>query len=205
MAEIKVLNKMFEESGVFKIDIPLTSEGINVPVVHQVVKAILAGRRQGTACTKSRAQVRGGGIKPYKQKGTGRARQGSIRSPLLVGGGVAFGPTPRDYSQKVNKKVMKKALLSVLIDKHQAGKLTVIDEVASTGKTKDLFKKLETRGLLSTYIIVGNKDSLALRAVKNIATASGAHVDGFSVYDAIKYENLIVERSALEALINRVV
>src|SRR5690554_7577121 len=102
MAEITLLNSKFEKSGSVETNVSLDAEVISAPAVHQVVKATLAGRRQGTASTKNRSQVRGGGAKPFKQKGTGRARQGSSRSPLMVGGGTVFGPTPRDYSQKVN-------------------------------------------------------------------------------------------------------
>ena len=119
--------------------------------VHQVVKATLASRRQGNACTKNRAAVSGGGAKPFKQKGTGRARQGSSRSPLMVGGGTVFGPTPRDYTQKVNKKMMKKAIQSILADKLQAGKLTVVDSLESTGKTKEMFASLNERNLTSRF------------------------------------------------------
>jgi large subunit ribosomal protein L4 len=102
MTDITVLNDKFEKSGALNTNVDLSADKINVPAVHQIVKATLAGRRQGNACTKNRAMVSGGGAKPFKQKGTGRARQGSIRSPLMVGGGTAFGPTPRDFTQKIN-------------------------------------------------------------------------------------------------------
>src|SRR5690606_2381728 len=136
MADINVLNSKFEASGKISTNVSLTAEDINVPVVHQMVKATLAGRRQGNAKTKTRAFVSGGGKKPFKQKGTGRARQGSTRSPLMVGGAVVFGPQPRDYTQKVNKKMALKAVQSVLADKLQAGKLTVVEKIESDGKTK---------------------------------------------------------------------
>src|SRR5690606_13264736 len=142
MTDITVLNSKFEKSGSLKAEVDFSAEAINEAVVHQVVKATLAGRRQGTACTKNKALVSGGGKKPFKQKGTGNARQGSTRSPLMPGGGTVFGPTPRDYSQKVNKKVMLLAISSVLADKFQAGKLHVVDKLEATGKTKDMFKAL---------------------------------------------------------------
>ncbi|PJB54118.1 MAG: 50S ribosomal protein L4, partial [Bdellovibrio sp. CG_4_9_14_3_um_filter_39_7] len=145
MAEINVLNKKFESSGKLNTEVDLSADVINVPVVHQVVKALLASRRQGNACTKTKGFVSGGGMKPYKQKGTGRARQGSSRSPLFVGGGTAFGPQPRSYEQKVNKKVANLAIQSVIADKLQAGKLTVVETVESTGKTKDIFKTLNSK------------------------------------------------------------
>lgn len=205
MTDITVLNKKFESSGKLKTEISLTPEDINTPAVHQVVKAILAGRRQGTACTKNKALVSGGGIKPFKQKGTGRARQGSSRSPLMVGGGTVFGPTPRSFEQKVNKKMMNKAIQSVLADKLQAGKLTVVEKIESDGKTKKMFELLDGKGLLPALVVTSGKDSLALRASKNLEKAKAMSVEGFSVYEAVKFENLIIEKEALEALFKRLV
>jgi large subunit ribosomal protein L4 len=105
MSEITVLNSKLESIGKESFGVELGLEVIKVPAVHQVVKAILANRRQGTHCVKTRSTISGGGSKPFKQKGTGRARQGSSRSPVMTGGAVAFGPSPRDYSQKINKKI----------------------------------------------------------------------------------------------------
>lgn len=203
MSEIAVLNSKFEKSGSLKTSVSLDADRINENVVHQVVKAILANRRQGTASTKNRSAVRGGGAKPFKQKGTGRARQGSSRSPLLVGGGTIFGPTPRDYSQKINKRVMNNAIRSVLADKFQAGKLTVVESFETTGKTKEMFQTLNERNLLPALVIVSDKESLALRATRNIARAKASWVGGFSVYEAVKFENLVIEKQALESLLER--
>lgn len=205
MSEITVLNTKFENSGNMSTNIELTPENINVPVVHQVVKATLAGRRQGNASTKNRSEVKGGGKKPFKQKGTGRARQGSSRSPLLVGGGTMFGPKPRDYSQKVNKRVMNKAIHSVIADKLQAGKLTVLEKIESNGKTKEMHSLLSGKGLLPALVVTKDKDSQALRAVRNLQYGKGLAVEGFSVYEAVKYENLVIEKEALESLLNRLV
>lgn len=203
MADINVLNSKFEKSGSMKTDVSLTPEDINVPVVHQVVKATLAGRRQGNAQTKTRGFVSGGGAKPFKQKGTGRARQGSIRSSLMVGGGTAHGPNKRDYTQKVNKKMANKAVQAVLADKLQAGKLTVVDKLDSNGKTKELYTLLNGKGLLPALVVTDSKDSLAIRAAKNLQWGKGMAVEGFSVYEAVKYENLVIEKEALEKLLNR--
>ncbi|OUR93767.1 50S ribosomal protein L4 [Halobacteriovorax marinus] len=203
MTDITVLNAKFETSGKLSTNVALTSEDINVPVVHQVVKATLAGRRQGNACTKNRSQVRGGGAKPFKQKGTGRARQGTSRSPLMVGGGTVFGPTPRSYDQKLNKKVAAKAIQSVLADKLQAGKLTVVDTIESNGKTKELYSLLTSKGLLPALIVTDKKDSLALRAAKNLQYGKGLAAEGFSVYEAVKFENLVIEKAALEAILGK--
>jgi large subunit ribosomal protein L4 len=192
MTELSVLNTKFEKSGSVKANLDFSVEAINGTVVHQVVKATLAGRRQGTAMTKTKALVSGGGKKPFKQKGTGNARQGSTRSPLMPGGGTVFGPQPRDYTQKVNKKTMLVAISSVLADKHQAGKLHIVEKLDSTGKTKDMFKILTSNEKVS-------------RAVGNLERAKYAPVDGFSVYEAIKFENLIIEKAAFEKLISRLV
>ncbi len=205
MSDITVLNSKFEKSGSLKSDLDLGPESINAPVVHQVVKATLAGRRQGNACTKSRALVSGGGKKPFKQKGTGRARQGSNRSSLMVGGGTMFGPTPRSFEQKINKKMSIVAIKSILADKLQAGKLTVVDSLESNGKTKDMFKALNDRNLLPALVITNDKTSKALLATRNIRTAKASAVEGFSVYEAVKFENLVIEKAALEKLLNRLV
>lgn len=205
MTEIAVLNTKFEKSGSLKANIDLSAEKINVTVVHQVVKATLAGRRQGTAMTKTKAFVSGGGKKPFKQKGTGNARQGSTRSPLMPGGGTVFGPVPRDYTQKVNKKTTLNAITSVLADKLQAGKLHIVEKIEATGKTKDMFKALNSRKLLPALVITSELNEKVLNSVSNLERAKYAPVDGFSVYEAIKFENLIIEKAAFEKLISRLV
>jgi len=205
MADIKVLNSKFEAASSLKTDVALEAENIKESAVHQIVKATLAGRRQGTHSTKTRAFVSGGGAKPFKQKGTGRARQGSNRSGLMVGGAIVFGPQPRSYEQKVNKKMALVAVQSVLADKLQAGKLTVVESFESNGKTKDMFASLNGKGLLPALIITNDKNDPALKAVRNIRTATSLPVEGFSVYEAVKYENLVIEKSALEALLSRLV
>jgi large subunit ribosomal protein L4 len=205
MTEISLLNAKFEKTGSVKANVDFSAEKINQAVVHQVVKATLAGRRQGTAMTKTKSLVSGGGKKPFKQKGTGNARQGSTRSPLMPGGGTVFGPTPRDYSQKVNKKVMLNAITSVLADKFQAGKLHIVEKIEATGKTKDMFKALDSRKLLPALVITAELNPTVLRSVSNLEKAKYAPVDGFSVYEAIKFENLIIEKGAFEKLISRLV
>lgn len=205
MTELAVLNGKFEKSGSLKTEVDFSVEAINTPVVHQVVKATLAGRRQGTAMTKTKGFVSGGGKKPFKQKGTGNARQGSTRSPLMPGGGTVFGPQPRDYTQKVNKKVTLIAISSVLADKFQAGKLHIVEKFETTGKTKDAFKALESRKLLPALVITAEENEKVARSVRNLERAKCAPVDGFSVYEAVKFENLIIERAAFEKLLSRLV
>lgn len=205
MTDITVLNGKFEKSGSLATDINLDADVVSVSAVHQIVKATLAGRRQGNAHTKTRGHVSGGGAKPFKQKGTGRARQGSIRSSLMVGGGTAFGPQKRDFTQKINKKMMLKALQSVIADKFQAGKLTVVDSLDSNGKTKEMFATLSGKNLLPALVVTEKTDSKAIFAARNIRNAKAMPVEGFSVYEAVKFENLIIEKAALENLLNRLV
>ena len=205
MADITVLNSKFEKATSLATNVNLDSEVISAPAVHQMVKATLASRRQGNACTKNRSEVSGGGAKPFKQKGTGRARQGSSRSPLMVGGGTTFGPTTRSFEQKVNKKMALRAAQSVLADKLNAGKLTVVESLESNGKTKEMFATLSERNLLPALVVTDSKDSKAILAARNIRTAKALAVEGFSVYEAVKFENLIVEKAALEKLLGRLV
>jgi large subunit ribosomal protein L4 len=203
--EINVLNNKFEKAGSLKLTVDFTPEAVNEAVVHQVVKATLAGRRQGTAATKNKALVSGGGKKPFKQKGTGNARQGSKRSPLMPGGGTVFGPQPRSYEQKVNKKVTLKAISSVLADKFQAGKLHVVDKLEATGKTKDMYELLSSKNLLPALVVTAEANEVVNKSVRNLQYAKYAPVDGFSVYEAIKFENLVIEKSAFEKLLSRLV
>jgi large subunit ribosomal protein L4 len=205
MTELNVLNSKFENKEKINVDFDFTPDSINVPVVHQVVKATLASRRQGNAHTKSKAEVRGGGKKPFKQKGTGNARQGSTRSPLMPGGGTVFGPKHRSFEQKVNKKVVLNALKSVLVDKQLAGKLVIVDSLASTGKTKDIFNLLASKNLSNALIVTLDSASLVIRATKNLRTAKALGVDNMSVYEAVKYENLIIEKLAFEKLAKKLV
>jgi large subunit ribosomal protein L4 len=203
--EFSVLNTKFEKAKSLQANVDFSVESINVSVVHQVVKATLAGRRQGTAATKTKAFVSGGGKKPFKQKGTGNARQGSTRSPLMPGGGTVFGPQPRSYAQKVNKKTMLVAISSILADKFQAGKLHIVEKLESNGKTKDMFNALNSRSLFPALVITAELDEKVSRAVNNLEKAKYAPVDGFSVYEAVKFENLVIEKAAFEKLLSRLV
>lgn len=203
MSKINIYNDSFEKVGDEDFSIEISSDLISVPTVHQVVKASLANKRQGTASTKNRAVVRGGGAKPFKQKGTGRARQGSNVSPLLRGGGVVFGPTPRDFSQKVNKKMMLKAIYSVIADKALNDSLFVVDNFNSDGKTKTMFAKLNAKDMKSSLVVTEKSDDPALRAAKNLQFGNSSSVDAFSVYDAVKYKNLIIDKAAFQKLVDR--
>ncbi len=174
----------------------------NEDAVYRVMIAQQANRRQGTHKVKGRSEVRGGGRKPFRQKGTGRARQGSIRSPLKVGGGVVFGPTPRSYQTRLPKKLRRLALFSMLSAKAGGEKLVILDELSiENGKTRvmaDLLKKLgaDTTSLIVT---VGRRDDV-VRSARNLPGVKTAPVNAISVLDLLKYDRLIATREALETL-----
>jgi large subunit ribosomal protein L4 len=179
---------------------------VNVPLMHQVMTAQLAEARSGTASTKTRSEVRGGGIKPWRQKGTGRARHGSIRSPIWVGGGVVFGPKPRDHSVKVNKKMRAAALRSALADKASDGRIFVIDGF-SDGKTKAAAAALKGAGIEGRVLIVldpEDETSVTVdRAFRNLANAAFTLYGSLGTYDVIVSDAIVFTKSALERFSNR--
>jgi len=203
MSEVTIYDGNFKKKGTEKYGVDLGEDAVSVACVHQVVKAILAGKRQGTGSSKNRSAVRGGGAKPFKQKGTGNARRGSSRSPLLVGGGAAFGPTPRSFKQKINKKMMNRAVQSVLADKLKENCLYVVEGFKSDGKTKAMNELLKKNELLSSLVVSNELDAAEVKATRNIKTCGATSVNFFDVYSALKYKNLIIEKSAFEQLVKR--
>ena len=179
---------------------------VNVPLMHQVVTAQLAEARSGTASTKKRSEVRGGGQKPWRQKGTGRARHGSSRSPLWVGGGVVFGPKPRDHSVKVNKKMRAAALRSALADKAAAGQIFVIDGFTET-KTKAAAAALKAAEIEGRVLVVLDPEDDASRTVdqafRNLGDAAFALYGSLSTYDVLVADALVFTKSALERFSTR--
>src|SRR5206468_1555245 len=154
-ASIPLVDQDGKKSGTRELPAELFEASVNVPLMHQVVVAGMAAARRGTASTKTRAEVRGGGKKPWRQKGTGRARHGSIRSPIWTGGGVAHGPKPRDYSMRVNKKMKKAALRSALTDTATSGKLALVDRLEFDGpSTRDAVAVLDALGLGGRVLLV---------------------------------------------------
>lgn len=201
MANVSVLSKTGQEVG--KIDLldDIFSIEINQNVVHMVVVQYLANQRQGTKSTKTRAEVRGGGRKPWKQKGTGRARQGSIRSPQWKGGGVVFAPKPRDFSFKLNKKVKRLALKSVLSSKVLEEKFIVVEDLnMDTLKTKEMVKVLANIKAQNALIVLGDSDRNALLSAKNIKNIQTCSVGTINVYDILKFEKLVVTKEAVEKM-----
>ena len=166
--------------------------------MHLAVVQYLANQRQGTQSTKTRAEVRGGGRKPYRQKGTGRARQGSIRSPQWVGGGVVFAPKPRDYSFKLNKKVKRLALQSALSTKVAEGKIIVLDELTlSEVKTKEMVKVLGNIKCDNALIVMDGSNENVMLSARNIPTVKTASVNTINVYDILKYNTVVATKAAV--------
>lgn len=174
-------------------------------LIHQAVINHLSNCRQGTVSTKTRANVKGGGRKPYKQKGTGQARHGSIRSPIFVGGGVAFGPKPRDWRIDMPKKQKKVALRMALSMKNKKGFLFVLDKIQSSdGKTANMVKSLKEWNSKSSIIVTDKVDDKTLRAIKNIPHVIIVPDKNLCVHDIVKYEHLIVTKDAVKELVSRV-
>lgn len=174
----------------------------NTSVVHEVVQAQLAAERSGTASTKTRAEVRGGGVKPWRQKGTGRARAGSIRSPLWKGGGTVFGPVPRSYAKSVNKKVKSLGFRSILSAKVADGELIVFDKVdfdkPATKKGAELLECLKVEGT-ATVLLTPEQENLE-KSLRNIPGATVVYTNGVNAYDLVRNKNMVASRQALEAL-----
>ncbi|MCS7233612.1 MAG: 50S ribosomal protein L4 [Synergistetes bacterium] len=196
------------ETGKVKREIEVNPKVFEAPLhrpsVHQAVIAHLANLRQGTACTKTRGEVRGGGRKPWRQKGTGRARHGSIRSPLWVGGGVVFGPKPRDYDQKIPKKVRKLALRAVLTSKFKEGNIIVLDNMKldAPPKTKKVIALLNKLGIRNqkSLIITDKKDEIIQRSARNLPNVNVLCVNNINVYDLLLYDKLIMTEETLKRI-----
>ena len=173
-------------------------------LLHQTVVMQLANRRAGTAATKSKGFVRGGGKKPWRQKGTGRARAGSIRSPIWVGGGTTFGPQPRDYSYRLPRTARREALLSALSLKHRDGRIIVVDKFElEEAKTKLMVRALAELKVESAVIVISQADANIERSARNLPKIKVLRVDGINVYDLLRYDHLILTQEALQRLEER--
>jgi large subunit ribosomal protein L4 len=175
----------------------------NIPLIHQVVVAQLAAARQGTHKTKNRGEVSGSGVKPFKQKGTGRSRQGSVRAPEHRGGGVVHGPTPRDYSQRTPKKMIAAALLGALSDRARAGRVhQVALDLGGVPSTKAAVAALEaTRNGKRQLVILDRGDTVALKSIRNLKNVEVLYVDQLNAYDVLKSDDLVFTPAALDAFI----
>lgn len=206
MPEIKA--PLFGIDGKSKGEVTLDSDifGVepNIPVIHQVVTAQLAGKRRGTHSTKTRAEVRGGGRKPWRQKGLGRARQGSIRAPQWVGGGIAHGPKPRDYSQRTPKKMKRLALRSALSARASESAVKVVEDFSwDAPKTKVAAQLLGQIGVQGKALVVIDKSDMnAKRAFRNIPTVRLAEAGHVTTYDVMWAEDLVFSTSTINSLAN---
>jgi large subunit ribosomal protein L4 len=175
-------------------------------LLHQAVVMQLANRRAGSAATKSKGFVRGGGKKPWRQKGTGRARAGSIRSPIWVGGGTTFGPQPRDYSYRMPRTARREALLSALSLKNRDGKIIIVDRFElDEVKTKLMVRALAELKVDSALLVIPKSDVKIERSARNLPKIKVLRVEGLNVYDLLRYEHLILTEGALKRLEERLV
>ena len=201
MADLTLKTAAGKDSGTVQLDDDVFGVTPNVSLMHQVVTAQLAARRSGTQSTKTRSDVSGGGRKPYAQKGTGNARQGSIRGPHFVGGGVAHGPKPRKYDQKTPKKMVKAALRSALSDRANEGKIVVVDSWGfESPKTKDAKAALDALGITGTaLVVVGRDDAAAALSFRNLPKVQIIGPGELNAYDVLCNEWIIFTKDVLPA------
>jgi large subunit ribosomal protein L4 len=204
MASIEIRDAAGKKKTTRELPAEIFEAKVSVPLMHQVVVAGLAGLRRGTHATKTRGDVRGGGKKPWRQKGTGRSRQGSIRSPQWVGGGVAHGPSPRDHSIRVNKKMRRGALRSALTDALQGGKLAVVDalewEEPKTKQAVGVLEALDLGGRVLLVLAAPTSAGAVERSFRNLANVKIAYAGGLGTYDVLLADRVLFTADALDRL-----
>ena len=201
MAKVSVYNMEGKEVGTMDLNDSIFAVEINEHLVHMAVVQQLANNRQGTQKAKTRSEVSGGGRKPWRQKGTGHARQGSTRSPQWTGGGVVFAPTPRDYTFKLNKKEKRAALKSVLTSAVNENKFIVVDELKLDSiKTKDFAKVLTNLNVEKALVVLDTNDQNVVMSAKNIPTVKTALTNTINVYDILKYNTVVVTKAAVDQI-----
>lgn len=201
MATVSVLNMEGKEVEKLELNDNIFGVEINEHLVHLAVVSQLANNRQGTQKAKTRSEVRGGGRKPWRQKGTGHARQGSIRAPQWTGGGVVFAPVPRDYEVKMNKKERRAALKSALTSKVQENKLVVVDSLTlAEAKTKEMQKVLTNLKADKALVVTADDDQKVVLSARNIADVQTATVNTINVYDVMKHNTVVVTKDAVASI-----
>ena len=201
MANVSVYNMEGKEVGSVELNDAIFSVEINEHLVHMAVVNQLANNRQGTQSAKTRSEVSGGGRKPWRQKGTGHARQGSIRAPQWKGGGVVFAPKPRDYSFKMNKKEKRLALFSSLTSKVNDKKLIVLDNFnLDEVKTKKFVKVMDNLKVTKALVVLEGDNKNVVLSGRNIPTVKVLPINGINTYDIMKYETLVCTKAAIEKL-----
>ena len=201
MATVAVYNMAGEEVGSIELSDSVFGVEVKENLLHRAVVMQLANNRQGTQKAKTRAEVRGGGRKPWRQKGTGHARQGSTRSPQWTGGGVVFAPVPRDYTQKMNKKEKRAALKSALTDKVANQKFIVLDELKMEEiKTKEFVKILKNLNVSGALVVMDTNDDIIKKSANNVPDVKTALTNTINVYDILKYDTVVTTKAAVEAI-----
>lgn len=202
MANVKVYDMTGKETGTLELNDKIFGVEVNVSLLHEAVKNYLANQRQGTQSTKTRTEVRGGGRKPFRQKGTGRARQGSIRAPQWYHGGVALGPKPRSYRYSMNKKAKRGAMKSAFSSKVQEGKFIVLDALKFDAiKTKNMVAVLKALNVTEkSLVVLPAPDVNVVRSAKNIPGVKTLYVNTLNVYDIINHDNFIVTKEAVQKI-----
>ncbi|MDD5010262.1 MAG: 50S ribosomal protein L4 [Syntrophorhabdaceae bacterium] len=201
MALVDILNTEGAKVGEVEISDAIFNCEVKPHLIHDVVKMQLTNRRSGTASVKTRKEVRGGGRKPYKQKGTGRARQGTSRSPLMPGGGSVFGPKPKDYRYAVPKKVRRSALKSALTVRHTGSNMKVLDKLELQGiSTRSFNGIMKTLNLTKPLFIIEKKDEVVERSARNIPYVKILKYNGLNVYDIIRHDQLVLTIDALRKI-----
>ena len=202
MAKVALYNMEGVKTGSMEVSDSIFCAEVNKSVLHTVVSNYLANQRQGTQSTKTRTEVRGGGIKPWRQKGTGRARQGSIRAPQWTGGGVALGPKPRDYRYSINKKLKKIALKSAISAKYEAYEIYVVEDLKMEEiKTATIAKMLKGMEIDSKALIVtANLDTNVYKSARNIKGVTPTYVDVLNTYEILKHDKFVISKDAVAKL-----
>ena len=201
MPTVKLFNQNGSEVGNLELNENIFAANVNADALHQVVVALLANKRQGTQSAKTRAEVRGGGIKPWRQKGTGRARQGSIRSPQWIKGGIVFAPKPRDYRVSTPKSMRKVAMVSALTSKVQEGEMIVLESLSfEAPKTKNMVEVLKAFDAKKTLIVTAESNEVLYKSARNLEGVQIMPVNNINVYDLLKYEKLIITKDAVSKI-----
>jgi large subunit ribosomal protein L4 len=202
MPKVDILNVSGERVGEIELNQNIFGAEVNMSVLHEVVKNYLANQRQGTQSAKTRAEVRGGGRKPFKQKGTGNARQGTISAPHYVGGGVAFAPKPRSYRYSLPKKMRRVGMFSALSSKVEANSVVVLDELMlETPKTKDMINILRNlKTEKKTLVVLGSKNDNVVKSVNNIPGVQATFVGEMNVYDILNHGSFVITKEAVEKI-----
>ncbi|MGG7059473.1 50S ribosomal protein L4 [Clostridium nigeriense] len=201
MPTVGLFNQEGKQVGDIQLNDNVFGVEVNTDAMHQVVVALLANKRQGTQSAKTRAEVRGGGIKPWRQKGTGRARQGSIRAPQWIKGGIVFAPKPRDYRVSVPKSMRRVAMKSALTSKVQDGQMVVLEALAlEAPKTKKMIEVLKAFDAKKTLIVTGESNEVLYKSARNIADVQIMPVNNINVYDLLKFEKLIITKDAVSKI-----